>query len=114
MRDDTGDKSATEAAGFGKVYATAEVGLTNATGLHARPSIKLTKLAKTFAARIELTIDTAGSWVDAKSIVKVMATKAARGTVLHLRAEGVDAEAALAALVALATRNFDEAEPRDG
>ncbi|MBV9908219.1 MAG: HPr family phosphocarrier protein, partial [Hyphomicrobiales bacterium] len=34
--------------------ASAEVVLANALGLHARPSVKLTKLAKTFASQIEL------------------------------------------------------------
>ncbi len=77
-------------------------------GLHARPSVKLTKLAKTFAARVELAMSEAGPWVDAKSIVKVMATKAPKGAFVFLRAEGHDAEEAIAALRSLIERNFDE------
>ena len=77
-------------------------------GLHARPSVKLTKLAKTFAARIELAMNEAGPWVDAKSIVKVMATKAPQGASVFLRAQGHDAADAVAALRALIERNFDE------
>jgi phosphocarrier protein HPr len=77
-------------------------------GLHARPSVKLTKLAKTFAARIELAMNEAGPWVDAKSIVKVMATKAPQGAFVFLRAEGHDAGEAVAALRSLIERNFDE------
>ena len=66
--------------------------MTHAVGLHARPSVKLTKLAKTFASRIELAAAEDGPWIDAKSIVKVMAAKAPQNTVLHFRAEGDDAE----------------------
>ena len=49
--------------------------LINALGLHARPSVKLTRLAKTFASEIEMTAGAEGHWVDAKSIVKVMAVQ---------------------------------------
>ena len=69
--------------------------LTNEIGLHARPSVKLTKLAKTFESKIEVAASPDGPWVDAKSIVKVMAFKAAKGVVLHFRASGPDAEQAL-------------------
>ena len=82
-------------------------------GLHARPSVKLTKLAKTFRSRIELAKDKGGPWVDAKSIVKVMATKAQQDTLLHIRAEGEDAEAAVAALVDLVARDFDDGSSAD-
>ena len=81
----------------GKV-ATGSVLLMHDVGLHARPSVKLTKLAKTFASRIELALAGDGPWIDAKSIVKVMATKAPKNTVLHFRAEGDDAKAAVDAL----------------
>lgn len=83
--------------------------LSHAVGLHARPSVKLTKLAKMFAANIELAAEV-GPWIDAKSIVKVMAAKAPKNTVLYFRAEGDDALAALAALITLVERDFaDEA-----
>jgi phosphocarrier protein len=86
----------------------ARVIITHAVGLHARPSVKFTKLAKAFAARIDLAIADAGPWIDAKSIVKVMATKAPQGATLYLRAEGDDAPEAIAALVGLVERDFDE------
>lgn len=88
--------------------AAASVLITHAVGLHARPSVKFTKLAKTFAARVEMALDANGPWIDAKSIVKVMATKAPKGTTIHLRAEGQAAEEAVGALVALVERDFDE------
>jgi Phosphotransferase System HPr (HPr) Family len=79
-------------------------------GLHARPSVKLTKLAKTFRSRIDLALSADGPWIDAKSIVKVMATKAPKDTVLHFRAEGDDADDALSALVGLVERDFDDGD----
>ncbi len=91
--------------------ATASAPLTNSIGLHARPSVKLTKLAKTFTAQIEVAPAAEGPWVDAKSIVKVMAVKATKGVVLHFRAKGPDADAALAALKELVALGFDENDP---
>jgi len=89
---------------------TVSAPLTNAIGLHARPSVKLTKLAKTFKAHIEVALTASGPWVDAKSIVKVMAVKAAKGDVLHFRAKGHDARPALAALRELVALDFHENE----
>jgi phosphocarrier protein len=83
--------------------------ITHDVGLHARPSVKLTKLAKGFQSRIEIAGSEAGPWIDAKSIVKVMAMKAKQNTELHVRASGDDAEAAVAAIVDLVKRDFDEA-----
>jgi phosphocarrier protein HPr len=96
--------------------ATSSAALTNPIGLHARPSVKLTKLAKTFTSDIEVSPAKDGPWVDAKSIVKVMAVKAAKGTTLHFRARGPDARAALAALGDLVALNFhgDESEHGEG
>ena len=87
---------------------TAAIEITNPTGLHARPAVKLTKLAKSFAAKISLAFDAAGPWIDAKSVVKVMALKAPQGVSLHFTAEGADAAAAIAELVDLVRRDFDE------
>jgi phosphocarrier protein HPr len=91
------------------ITATSSVPLTNSIGLHARPSVKLTRLAKTFAAEIEVAPSANGPWVDAKSIVKVMAVRAAKGAVLHFRANGHDARDALAALHELVSHGFDDA-----
>jgi phosphocarrier protein HPr len=77
-------------------------------GLHARPSVKLTKLAKNFGARIDLGLSAEGPWIDAKSIVKVMAARAPKGTMLHIRARGDRAGEAVGALVELVRRDFDE------
>ena len=90
--------------------AEATVLITHGVGLHARPSVKFTKLAKTFAAEVEVALSADGPWFDAKSIVKVMAAKAPRGTKLYLRARGDDAAEAVEALAALVERDFDEGE----
>jgi phosphocarrier protein HPr len=88
--------------------AEGSVLMDHAVGLHARPSVKLTQLAKTFSARIELGLSEQGPWIDAKSIVKVMATKARKDTILYFRAEGADAAAAVAALIGLVKRDFED------
>ena len=82
--------------------------ITHEVGLHARPSVKLTKLAKTFESAIHLSGDGIAGWVDAKSIVRVMGLKLREGTTVHFRAEGPDARAAVDALIHLVKRDFDE------
>nr|WP_298687896.1 HPr family phosphocarrier protein [uncultured Dongia sp.] len=86
----------------------AAIEITNPTGLHARPAVKMTKLAKTFGAKIQVAFNEAGPWIDAKSVVKVMALKAPKGAVLHFSATGVDAATAIAELSDLVRRDFDE------
>ncbi|WP_316236687.1 HPr family phosphocarrier protein [Bradyrhizobium sp. SZCCHNR1015] len=93
---------------IGMQEAKAHALLTNEVGLHARPSVKLTQLAKRFASTVEVAIAADGPWTDAKSPVKIMRVKAAKGETLFLRANGADAEAAIAALVDLVDRKFDE------
>jgi phosphocarrier protein len=78
------------------------------TGLHARPAVKLTKLAKTFGSTIEIRADRADSWINAKSPNSVMKLKAAHGEPLHIRAVGDDARTAVDELVALVNRDFDD------
>jgi phosphocarrier protein HPr len=88
--------------------AKATVTITHPTGLHARPAVRLTRLAKTFPATIRVRPLPNGTWIDAKSIVKVMALKLRTGTEIEIEAEGEGAEAAVASLNGLVTRNFDE------
>jgi phosphocarrier protein len=89
--------------------AEGSVLITHDVGLHARPSVKLTKLAKGFASTIEIAAAPEGPWIDAKSIVKVMAMKARQNATLFVRASGDDAQAAVDAVTGLITRDFDEA-----
>ncbi|MDW6025250.1 HPr family phosphocarrier protein [Mesorhizobium sp. BAC0120] len=90
--------------------AEAKVTVANEVGLHARPAVKLAKLAKSFPARVEMALSAEGPWFDAKSVVKVMAARAPKGAVLHLRATGEGASQAVEALVDLVERKFDEGE----
>ncbi len=88
--------------------SSSSVVIRHAVGLHARPSVKLTKLAKTFSAAIEIASAPEGPWIDAKSIVKVMAMKAKQDSTLYMRARGGDAAAAVTAVKGLVERDFDE------
>jgi len=88
--------------------ASATLLITHPTGLHARPAVKLTRLAKTFEAAIRLRADGHDVWIDAKSIVKVMGLKLRTGSRLELAAEGADAALAIEQLRSLVERNFDE------
>ncbi len=89
-------------------WTSSSVIIRHEVGLHARPSVKLTKLAKGFASVIEIANAPEGPWIDAKSIVKVMGMKAKQDSTLHMRASGGDAAAAVAALKSLVERDFDE------
>jgi phosphocarrier protein HPr len=91
-----------------KTMISASAPLTNKVGLHARPSVKLTQLAKSFSATVEIATSADGPWTDAKSPVKVMRVKAPMGTMLHVRADGADADDAVAAIVKLVTDKFGE------
>ncbi len=82
--------------------------LPNAAGLHARPVVKLIQLAKSFSSRVEIALDAAGPWINAKSPVAAMRARAGKGAVVHVRAEGPDADHAVAAVVALIDDGFGE------
>ena len=90
--------------------AAGRADLVNEVGLHARPSVKLTRVAKRFKCRVEIALDAAGPWVDAKSPVKVMRVKAPRGAMVHVRTAGPDAESALAAILGLIHDGFGESD----
>jgi phosphocarrier protein len=88
--------------------ATGEAIVRDPTGLHARPAVKLTKLAKRFDAAVRVRSATNGTCVNAKSPTGMMKLKARYGETLAFAADGADAAEAVAALVALVERNFDE------
>jgi phosphocarrier protein HPr len=99
------------------VVATASVTITHADGLHARPSVRFTQLAKRYASEIEVTTGSkVEPWADAKSILKVMGLRAPNGALLHVRAIGPDARKAVEALVELiAGGSADDAgDPKRG
>ena len=85
---------------------SASVTIVNRRGLHARAAAKFVKVAEQFAADVEVVKD--DMVVCGISIMGLMVLAAALGTQLEIRARGREAEAALAALVALVERGFDE------
>ncbi|MBB5537788.1 HPr family phosphocarrier protein [Rhizobium giardinii] len=88
--------------------ACARVEVTHDIGLHARPSVVFTRLAKSFPCTIGVEVNGDGVWLNGKSIVKIMGARIRKGFVLAIRADGIGAEDAVKALCALVERNFDE------
>ena len=86
--------------------AERSVQIVNKNGLHARPAAEIVKAASKFNADITITRDDLE--VNGKSIMGVMMLAAECGSSLVLRAEGVDAEAAVDALAALIANKFGE------
>ena len=82
--------------------------ITNPTGLHARPAVKIAQIAAGFDANIEIRAGEDGEWVRARSTARVMKLKAGARSTIHLRAEGNEADDALSALVDFVRRDFDE------
>jgi len=84
------------------------VQLVHAVGMHARPAVKLTMLAKRFESRIAMRVLGAVDWIDPKSVSKVMAMRAARDSIIEFEARGPDAQAAVAALTGLIAQDFPD------
>lgn len=80
--------------------------VSNKLGLHARASAKLVQLVQGFKSTVWLI--SKGREVNAQSIMGVMMLSAGMGTPLTVRAEGADEAQALAAVLALFERKFDE------
>jgi phosphocarrier protein len=83
------------------------VHIVNRLGLHARPAAEFVKLAGRF--RAEILVEKNGLEVNGKSIMGVLMLAAEQGSNLMIRAEGDDAEEALAALAELVDGGFHEA-----
>ena len=81
----------------------------NAAGLHARPAAVFVAETSKFASKIRVRNATTNSgWTDAKSILSVLTLGVGQGTTITVRAEGPQADAAVAALTDLVSRDFDE------
>jgi phosphotransferase system HPr (HPr) family protein len=72
------------------------VDMPDVVDLHARPAAQFVRTAMRFSASVW--VAAGDREVDAKSLLSILALGAKRGTSLRLRAEGVDATAALDAL----------------
>lgn len=84
----------------------AELPITNAMGLHARPAARLVKLTASFEAAVTLRLG--GKQADARSLTQVATLAARQGDVLQVILSGPEAAAALTALQALAADNFGD------
>ena len=78
----------------------------NRLGLHARPAAKLVTILNRFQADVRITRE--GVTVNAHSLNQVVTLGARRGDELTFHAAGRDAQAALAAIIALAEENFGD------
>ena len=85
---------------------TGSVLITHDVGLHARPSVTLTKMAKRFESEISISLSPEGPWVNAKSISKVMKMKAPQNAVLYFNVAGADAAEAIKKLISLVENDF--------
>jgi phosphocarrier protein len=82
------------------------VRIVNELGLHARPAAEFVKVASRYRADIEVARDDVA--VNGKSVLGVMTLAAECGSDLVIRADGDDAEAAVAALESLVRNRFHE------
>ncbi|WP_192036568.1 HPr family phosphocarrier protein [Halomonas sp. YLGW01] len=83
-----------------------ELTLINKRGLHARAATKLVQCCQAYQARV--IVSHQGREADAANVMALLMLAAPYGSELEIRAEGDEAEAALAALVALIEARFDE------
>ena len=83
-----------------------QVRILNKLGIHARPAAEIVKTAVKFKSSITIVRDDLE--VNAKSIMGVMMLAAECGATITLRAEGVDADDALAAIAAVIAAKFGE------
>ena len=89
---------------------TAQVTVTNSSGLHARPASDFVGTAKTFQSAVTIRVadrpaDTA---VNAKSIIRLLSLGIVKGTRIEISAEGADELNAVDALVSLIDSGFGE------
>jgi phosphoenolpyruvate-protein phosphotransferase/dihydroxyacetone kinase phosphotransfer subunit len=85
--------------------------LANPAGLHARPASLFVQTAARFQANIRASGH--GRETDATSIIGVLSLGMRQGDTVIIRAQGIDAEAALEALSELVHANFYETAPEE-
>lgn len=82
----------------------------NKVGLHARPASLFVQTANKFKSDIRVTNISNNTTANAKSILNILTLGANQGCELNMKAEGEDADQALAALKELFDTNFGEKE----
>jgi phosphocarrier protein len=80
--------------------------ITNELGMHARAATKFVQTANKYGSVI--TVEKDGQQVNGKSIMGVLMLVAAKGSWITVRAQGDDANDALAALATLVKDKFGE------
>jgi phosphocarrier protein len=78
----------------------------NKLGIHARPAAKLVNVASGFKSKISLARD--GQNVNGKEVLSILTLACPWGSLVTVRAEGKDAEEAVAALGKLIEDKFGE------
>ncbi|MCP4604378.1 MAG: HPr family phosphocarrier protein [Proteobacteria bacterium] len=78
----------------------------NELGLHARAATIFVQAASEYIAEVFVTKD--GREVNGKSIMGILTLVASKGTKIHLRAEGPDAEDVIAVLSHIVMNKFGE------
>ena len=92
------------------VVCEAVVEIKNADGLHMRPAMQFVDAASQFDC--DVTVSNAENSVDGKSIMQMSMLAATCGTRLRIRAEGIDAQKAIASLRELVeVQMFSEPAP---
>ena len=95
--------------------ASAEVVLHNAHGLHARPAARLVETVRSFDAEVAVrNVTAAGQLVSGRSVSALATLGAVAGHHIEVQASGRQAREALAAVVALVRRDFDDTAPAPG
>ena len=85
---------------------TRDLEIVNEKGLHARASARFVEVVEAHDAEAEVERD--GMVVPADSIMGLLTLAAARGTIIHLRARGPEAEPLARALARLVADRFGE------
>jgi phosphocarrier protein HPr len=83
-----------------------DIPIVNRLGLHARPAAMFVRIASRY--RSEVWVSKEGEEVNGKSIMGLMMLAAGKGSTLHLRCEGPDADKALEELEGLINSRFNE------
>ncbi len=90
------------------VKAAKKLEIKNKLGLHARAAALLVQTVNRFSAEVKISKD--GQEVDARSIMGVLTLAAPKGSKIHVKAKGKDAEEAVRAVEKLIGKKFYESE----
>jgi phosphocarrier protein HPr len=83
--------------------------VTNVRGLHARPAMQFVDVANAFQSQVTVWKDGPDqAEVDGKSVMQMITLEATEGTILHVKADGEDAQEVVNKLVELFQGKFGE------